>query len=308
MSNYKAQIRKERLAKSVKMIKRRASKESVYYGGADARALAPFTWDIIIDNLGVRIIFTRDVGNHTGGWLKNPDYERCYHLSLSFRTANGKSLLPQNKRIAMELVDLFYSFDSRLLWVESASSRAGVLHDVWNYRLFADRNWQPIQHREEVCTKELTDKGWKCFSEIQGQKVLLATKPESYLHKKRRTRLMATIDIFGNWLRKIILMIKSKTLLKTPVWEYGTAGAMAGQATCRTHRRNKLTGEVQFILWDAGEQGHTKDYWYPTNSTWWPTFIAGEHLKCAQCKSPIHRNDDANICIECGGMNRRVDL
>lgn len=30
------------------------------------------------------IIFTRDEGAHTCGWWKNPDYERCYHLSISF--------------------------------------------------------------------------------------------------------------------------------------------------------------------------------------------------------------------------------
>ena len=30
------------------------------------------------------IILTRDVGYHSSGWWKNPDYERCYHLSISF--------------------------------------------------------------------------------------------------------------------------------------------------------------------------------------------------------------------------------
>ena len=34
---------------------------------------------------GVQIIFTRDTGHHSSGWLKNPDYERCWHLSLSYR-------------------------------------------------------------------------------------------------------------------------------------------------------------------------------------------------------------------------------
>lgn len=33
---------------------------------------------------GTMLLFTRDIGHHTSGWWKNPDYERCYHLSLSF--------------------------------------------------------------------------------------------------------------------------------------------------------------------------------------------------------------------------------
>lgn len=31
------------------------------------------------------VLFTRDVGHHTSGWMKNPDFERCLHLSLSYR-------------------------------------------------------------------------------------------------------------------------------------------------------------------------------------------------------------------------------
>lgn len=107
---------------------------------------------------------------------------------------------------------------------------------------------------------------------------------------------------------KKISKIIFKKLLQSPVWEYGIAGNHVESRDCRTYRRNRLTGEVQFILWEAGEQGHKKDHWYPMNSTWWPTFIAGKYLVCFQCKSPIHRNYDANICIECGGLNRKLDL
>jgi hypothetical protein len=34
---------------------------------------------------GSILILTRESGYHTSGWWKNPDYERCLHLSLSFR-------------------------------------------------------------------------------------------------------------------------------------------------------------------------------------------------------------------------------
>jgi hypothetical protein len=35
------------------------------------------------------IIFTRESGYHSGGWWKNPDYERCFHLSLRFLGYDG---------------------------------------------------------------------------------------------------------------------------------------------------------------------------------------------------------------------------
>ena len=38
-------------------------------------------------------------------------------------------------------------------------------------------------------------------------------------------------------------------------------------------RRNRFTGEVQFVLWKAGEQGHNEDYWHKFDSSWWPLFI-----------------------------------
>lgn len=115
---------------------------------------------------------------------------------------------------------------------------------------------------------------------------------------------LAIIDTLKKWVKKLTL----KKLFRQSEWEYGIAGTSVESVNTRTKRKNKLTGEVQFILWEAGEQGHKKDYWHPINPTWWPPFIPGRHLYCAQCKSPIHRNDDANVCIECGGLNRRIDL
>lgn len=44
-----------------------------------------------------------------------------------------------------------------------------------------------------------------------------------------------------------------------------------------THaRRNNFTGEVQFILWRAGEQGHEKDYWHQFDKYWWRFFQSEE--------------------------------
>lgn len=33
---------------------------------------------------GLMTILTRDIGYHSSGWWKNPDFERCLHLSISF--------------------------------------------------------------------------------------------------------------------------------------------------------------------------------------------------------------------------------
>jgi hypothetical protein len=50
---------------------------------------------------------------------------------------------------------------------------------------------------------------------------------------------------FFSWFRKPI-----------DVWEYGTL------ETGTKARRHKATGEIQFVLWKAGEQGHVEDFYY----------------------------------------------
>lgn len=52
-------------------------------------------------------------------------------------------------------------------------------------------------------------------------------------------------------------------------WEYGTCEPEPGTGVARRHRRK---GNVQFVLWKAGEQGHTEDYWHDFDSSWWPSF------------------------------------
>jgi len=52
-------------------------------------------------------------------------------------------------------------------------------------------------------------------------------------------------------------------------WEHGYAGPSMSPA-----RRHRKKGNVQFVLWPAGEQGHEEDFWYDLDSSWWPTFIS----------------------------------
>lgn len=56
-----------------------------------------------------------------------------------------------------------------------------------------------------------------------------------------------------------------KIFKRKPIWIYGTCrGRIA-----RKHRKN---GNVQFVLWKAGEQGHGEDYWIDFHPDWWGEF------------------------------------
>ncbi len=48
---------------------------------------------------------------------------------------------------------------------------------------------------------------------------------------------------------------------RNPLYEYGHVGDTPA-------RRNRMTGEVQFVLWKAGEQGHQQDYWHKFGDGW----------------------------------------
>lgn len=64
------------------------------------------------------MVFTRDIGYHTSGWWKNPDYERCYHLSISF--PGGRN----NKKLE-HILNKFFGNNKRLLWCEPPYSEEG---------------------------------------------------------------------------------------------------------------------------------------------------------------------------------------
>ena len=118
---------------------------------------------------GTMIIFTREKGYHSSGWWKNPDYEQCYHLSLSFKGIQGEEVfnLPRSRKLSEEWVKLFFGDDINLLWVEGPYSRHGKNFDVWHYRLFCDESWQPIKPSGEVYSKLQTPAGWLSYSDLQ---------------------------------------------------------------------------------------------------------------------------------------------
>lgn len=116
------------------------------------------------------ICYSRDKGHHSSGWWKNPDYEFCKHLSISFLEL---PLWPV-KRLTFEkgdgqpIAEAFFGEDVRKVWLEGPYSPEGKAADVWHYRLFCNRFWQPIIPRNEVYSKEDTPTDWRSFSEVHG--------------------------------------------------------------------------------------------------------------------------------------------
>jgi len=127
----------------------------------------------IDDRCDTVLLLTRDVGHHSSGWWKNPDYERCWHLSVSPLTEGtryvrqeGPGFVDFSERIRAAWVRACFGEDIRLLWAEPPYSREGRIANVWHYRLFCDAGWQPILPRGEVYDRELTEAGWLSGSEV----------------------------------------------------------------------------------------------------------------------------------------------
>lgn len=127
---------------------------------------------------GTRLIFTRDIGHHSSGWFKNPDYERCYHLSISTWDApTGQPVNHLDGGMAMRWVEAIYGDNVRLAWREPAASAAGRERDVVHWRLFCDPHWQPIKPRGEVYSLDFTELGWKTYSQVRAETGLVVTSP-----------------------------------------------------------------------------------------------------------------------------------
>lgn len=114
----------------------------------------------------VRLAYTRDVGHHTGGWWKNPDYERCQHLSLSYWSESIP--IEPDRAVSGMLARAFWPDFYRMAWIEGPVSPEGKSAHVWHYRVFCDPAWQPIMPRGEVYSREYTEAGYRTFSEIHG--------------------------------------------------------------------------------------------------------------------------------------------
>jgi hypothetical protein len=126
---------------------------------------------------GTILIYTRDIGHHSSGWFKNPDYERCYHLSLSFFDPQTQYPRPFDSKLAKVWIHAFFGDWTRYIWEESMSDEGRQLlaqnpnqPEVRHYRVFCNPVWQPIIPRDEVYTRDFIEKGWKSWSDQQYDK------------------------------------------------------------------------------------------------------------------------------------------
>jgi hypothetical protein len=122
----------------------------------------------VTPELGAIVMFTRDVGHHSGGWWKNPDYERCFHVSTSYRDIKTGDHVEHQKDVSERIAKAFYGADITLCWIEGPYSDEGKQADVWHYRLFCDPGWQAFKPKGEVYSKDWTPAHWRSFSDIHG--------------------------------------------------------------------------------------------------------------------------------------------
>jgi len=116
---------------------------------------------------GTRLIFTRDTGHHTSGWFKNPDYERCLHLSMSAMQSHtiGRAV-DMSPELQRRYLEAFFGDAAQLAWSETPKSPEGIRRGVMHWRVFCDERWLPIKPRGEVYSLEFTEKGWQSASEL----------------------------------------------------------------------------------------------------------------------------------------------
>lgn len=154
-------------------------KRQAYCGVMDMNSTTPHRHERYMEackgchpQTGTLALLTRDTGHHTCGWWKNPDYERCLHLSLSFTDPETRQPREQDKDAADLWVHEVFGESSRLVWAEPPYSPEGKQKDVWHYRVFfADALFQvPLLPRGEVYTKEFTEAGWKSWSDVQEER------------------------------------------------------------------------------------------------------------------------------------------
>lgn len=142
-----------------------------FYNGTEKSARAAYSSSArqVYRPTGSVLIFTRDIGHHTSGWWKNPDYERCWHLSVSFQDLEQHTYRAFDPVLAESWARCFYRDWARFIWEESQplSRRLDMPFEVRHYRVFCDPAWEPIIPRGEVYTRDFTEAGWKSWGDVR---------------------------------------------------------------------------------------------------------------------------------------------
>jgi hypothetical protein len=119
---------------------------------------------------GTIIMFTHDKGAHDSGWWKNPDYNACQHLSLSFRDPKTGAYREKDKKLSKLWIEAFFGPLQNLIWAEPPYSSDGKRADVWHYRVFFDDTFtSPHLPRGEVYSKTWTPAHWLSWSDMQAK-------------------------------------------------------------------------------------------------------------------------------------------
>jgi hypothetical protein len=115
----------------------------------------------------VQILFTRDAEHHRSGWWKNPDYERCLHLSISYLGLAGETFvsIPHLHKDALQWCRILFGSALKFMWTEPPYTDEGKKNDVWHYRLFCNEHWVPIKPSREVYSRCKTPAGWLSYSD-----------------------------------------------------------------------------------------------------------------------------------------------
>jgi hypothetical protein len=92
----------------------------------------------VLPAAGLVVLFTRDSGMHESGWFKNPHFERCLHLSLSFRDPMTGEAAPWDEYVARRIARAFFDDAVKWIWTESANTEGGRKLGVVHYRVFCD--------------------------------------------------------------------------------------------------------------------------------------------------------------------------
>lgn len=126
------------MAGVAKEMRRRAMSGIAVYGSLNSPYARQYSEQCtgVHQPTGTIIKFTRDQGCHSTGWWKNPDYERCFHLSLSFRDVETGEFAPRNTKLSREWVESFFG-DSKTLLVKTVAVLFSLTADWRNHPTFA---------------------------------------------------------------------------------------------------------------------------------------------------------------------------
>ena len=117
---------------------------------------------------GSILLYTRDIGMHDCGWWKNPDYNQCLHLSLSFRDPKTGEARERDREWSDTWIEAAFGPLKTLIWTEPPYYPEGIANDVYHYRVFFAPGWvAPILPRGEVYSKDWTPAHWLSWSDLR---------------------------------------------------------------------------------------------------------------------------------------------